>query len=510
MQNPAETIRVKLPIFHKIAAYVVILIFATVGISTWIAIRTQTKVLTEQLVSQGRNLAENISFGAQKAFWSLNWVFVEELLTHSIESGSAVVCAKIIKPNGEIYMAADRSSYGEQVDTSWLVEQESLINHHCEKHHAKELILIHPTVIGEEKWTIAVGLSSGPINAAIERLVVQNLMCGGILALLAVAASLLLARTFARPIIHLTQSAKIISSGDLTHRVTIETKDEVGLLADAFNNMTGNLQQTTTSIENLHREIAERKKAEQRQTQLLEELGRTNQELRDFAYIVSHDLKAPLRGIKILVKWLVKDNTDNLDKKSRQNMNLLTRRVERMQNLINGILQYSRTGHVREEMVNVDLNELVQDIVESLAPPETIKVTIENSLPTIHAEPTKLLQIFQNLLSNAIKYMDKPQGRIRVNAIPHEDHWEFSVADNGPGIAKEHFETVFQMFQTLVPKDQYESTGVGLTVVKKIIEMYDGRIWLTSQPGEGTTFHFTLPVRQAQFADSHTEQKVSS
>jgi signal transduction histidine kinase len=164
-----------------------------------------------------------------------------------------------------------------------------------------------------------------------------------------------------------------------------------------------------------------------------------------------------------------------------------------MQSLIDGVLQYSRVGRVKEEIIQIDLNELVPNIIDTLAPPENISITIENELPTIVCEKTRIIQVFQNLLSNAIKFMDKPQGQIKISCIEENGFWRFSIADNGPGIEEKHFEKIFRMFETLSPRNGFESTGVGLTLVKRIVEMYGGEIWLQSEPGSGSTFLFTLP-----------------
>ncbi|MDD5064084.1 MAG: ATP-binding protein [Phycisphaerae bacterium] len=237
----------------------------------------------------------------------------------------------------------------------------------------------------------------------------------------------------------------------------------------------------------------ERKQAEQRQAQLLEQLEKTNQELKNFAYIVSHDLKAPLRGIKTLAEWISADCADKLDDNGKEQMNLLMRRANRMHNLIDGILRYSRIGRIEKEKVVVNLNELVTEIIDMIAPPENVTITIENTLPAIECDPTRIMQVFQNLLSNAVKYIDKPKGQIKVDCVEEDGFWKFSVADNGPGIEEKHFGKIFQLFQTLAPRDECESTGIGLTVIKKIVELYNGRIWVQSKVGEGSTFFFTLP-----------------
>jgi len=263
------------------------------------------------------------------------------------------------------------------------------------------------------------------------------------------------------------------------------------------------------------RDITERKRAEENQARLIDELKtinekvkRVNQELKDFAYIVSHDLKAPLRGIKTLADWISTDYADKIDEKGKEQMGLLLTRVGRMHNLINGVLQYSRVGRVREKKVKADLNELLPEVIDMVAPPENIEVTVEGRLPVIECEKTGVIHIFENLLSNAIKYMDKPRGQIRIGCVEDEVFWKFSVGDNGPGIEEKYFDKIFRIFQTLSARDDFESTGVGLSVVKKIVALSGGRIWVESEPGRGSTFYFTLPKSKREVSDAKPKLKA--
>jgi signal transduction histidine kinase len=173
------------------------------------------------------------------------------------------------------------------------------------------------------------------------------------------------------------------------------------------------------------------------------------------------------------------------------------------------VLKYSRIGRVKEEKVKVNLNDLVSEVIDMVAPPENIEITVENKLPVVECEQIRIMQVFQNLLSNAVKYMDKPQGRIRVGCVEEDSFWNFSVSDNGPGIEEKYFEKIFQMFQTLTPRDEFESTGIGLTVVKKIIEMYGGRILVQSEVGNGTTFFFTLPKEKMVVKNEKLEANIA-
>jgi len=174
-------------------------------------------------------------------------------------------------------------------------------------------------------------------------------------------------------------------------------------------------------------------------------LDKVNLELKDFAYIISHDLKAPLRGISIVANWLSDDYGDKLGKEGKEQIDLLLKRVKRMQNLIDGVLQYSRVGRVDEEKVQIDLNQLVPEIIDTVAAPENIEITIENQMPVIEASRTRITQVFQNLLSNAVKFMDKPEGYIRISSVEEDGFWKFGVADNGPGIEEKNFEKIFKI-----------------------------------------------------------------
>ncbi len=279
---------------------------------------------------------------------------------------------------------------------------------------------------------------------------------------------------------------------DITKRKQAEelVKKYRNHLEELVEQRTAELQRTN---EMLQQEINVRKRVENRQLQLLKELESANTELKDFAYVVSHDLKAPLRAITNLATFITTDYMNKLDIGGKDLLNLLSSKVMQMNSLIDGILQYSRVGRIREIKVVVNLNELIIEVIEMISPPPNIIVKVENELPYILCEETRIRQVFQNLIDNAIKFMDKPRGEIRIGSEEEEDYWKFYVADNGPGIENKYFKKIFQLFQTLSPRDKLENTGIGLAVVKKIIETCDGEIWLESKLGEGSIFFFKIP-----------------
>jgi len=224
-----------------------------------------------------------------------------------------------------------------------------------------------------------------------------------------------------------------------------------------------------------------------------ESLEKTNRELDKFASIVSHDLKAPLRAIGNLTSWIEDDAGDLLTGEVKKNFELIKGRVVRMEQLINAILDYSKADRVKGEEATVDISELIRESVEFLGPDEKAQVSLTGDMPTLVAERTKLSQVFSNLISNAVKYCDKPVAEISIGCEDNNEGWIFSVKDNGPGIDPRYHEKVFVIFQTLNRRDEMESTGVGLAIVKKIIEDHGGKIWVESQPGEGADFKFFWP-----------------
>ncbi|HQF28968.1 MAG TPA: ATP-binding protein [Bacteroidia bacterium] len=241
-------------------------------------------------------------------------------------------------------------------------------------------------------------------------------------------------------------------------------------------------------------ETARRKLAEQKYKANVANLERSNRELDQFAYVVSHDLKAPLRAIASLAEWIEEDLEEKLTPESKSNLELLRGRVLRMESLIHGILAYSKAGKVTGDLKMVDVNKLINDIIDSLNPSPHIKITVDENMPIIEAEETKLYQVLGNLISNSIKYNDKPKGIIQVKYLDLEGICQFTVEDNGPGIEKEYHNRIFMIFQTLSARDQVESTGIGLSIVKKIVEEQGGKIWIESEPGQGAKFIFTWPA----------------
>lgn len=312
-----------------------------------------------------------------------------------------------------------------------------------------------------------------------------------------------------------TEDALEIPFGDKTYTITSTRRQVLDLLMETYQRavkqnkalMNSHLElkmlnsriidqaaRLEITNQSLHSEIFERRKVEAEQKNTLQALESANQELNNFAYIVAHDLKAPFRAVGSLTSWLLSDFSDKLGADGQDLVQLLHGRADRLNRLIDALLQYVRVTRVDETLLDLDLNRLVHDVIKALNPPEEMEVVLETQLPVIHFDPKRAKQLFHALISNAVNFMDKPLGIVRVALDSGEGaFWQFSVADNGPGIEKQHFEKIFVIFQTLQARDNVETTGMGLALVRKIVEKFGGRIWLTSQVGEGSTFYFTLP-----------------
>jgi PAS domain S-box-containing protein len=228
------------------------------------------------------------------------------------------------------------------------------------------------------------------------------------------------------------------------------------------------------------------------------ELARSNSDLEEFAYVASHDLKAPLRAVSHLVGWIAEDIGDNASVETAANLTLLRGRVERLRMLLDGLLAYARIGRTPAVFEAVDIAKVVHEVVSVLSPPPGFTIACEGEMPPLRTHRTSLMVVLQNLIGNAINHHDRANGHIAVSMRMDNGIAEFRVSDNGPGIASRFHERIFVIFQTLASRDDVESSGIGLAIVKKRVEGHGGRIWVESEPPErGTTFVFTWKEQAA-------------
>lgn len=283
---------------------------------------------------------------------------------------------------------------------------------------------------------------------------------------LVLLSSLYIINMITRRINVMVNQAQEISKGNFI-TIADDKHDELNKLSDSLNTMSQTLSENFA------------------------ELTRKNKELDQFAYVVSHDLKAPLRGIDNITSWIEEDHAQEISPAIRQNLDMIKGRSRRLENMINGLLDYARVGKQKRSHERVNVGELVRELVAELVPAD-VSVTI-NDMPVLVTDKLLLSQVFSNLLSNAVKYNNKSQRTIEVSSRELGSRYEFAVADNGNGIQSIYFDRIFTIFQTLQERDAFESTGVGLAIVKKIIEDQKTTVSVESEPGHGSVFRFTWP-----------------
>ncbi|QDV41843.1 Phytochrome-like protein cph1 [Stieleria neptunia] len=336
------------------------------------------------------------------------------------------------------------------------------------------------------------------------------LICLGI----AVLLGFLVQRAIARPIRELAAATeKVARQGDYSAHVYSNANDEIGVLCNGFNTMLDQIQQRDQELEthrtHLEDLVQERTSRLEAQTQQLTDsnaqLERSNQELDDFAYIVSHDLKEPLRGISRYSSFIAEDYAGKLDEAGHEKLETLQRLCLRQENLIDSLLHYSRVGRAELAIAPTDLNDVIEQVLDMMhvtLEEQRVEVRVPRHLPTVACDSVRIVEVFRNLITNAVKYNDKAEKWIEIGFQQHGESGEndgnqtgfvFYVRDNGIGIREKHQESVFRIFKRLHARDKYGGgTGAGLTFVKKIVERHGGKIWPESTYGEGTTFYFTL------------------
>ena len=316
--------------------------------------------------------------------------------------------------------------------------------------------------------------------------------------LISILFAFFVARAISYPIDLLRNNMERMEAENLSVPVNpqlLKLRGEVGDLSRSFSKLIEKLRMTTVLRDELLIEVEGRKKYEEKLNQTAVKLQELNQELDQFAYIASHDLRAPLRAIEHLVTWIEEDCCQSLPVQSRENFDLLKARVKRLNLLIGGILDYSREGTVEKSKEKIDTNKLLAEVIDNLSPPSPFTIKVDQTMPVLMASRVAMEQVFLNLISNAIKYHDhKQKACVNIGYETNNGYYQFYVKDNGPGIHPKFHKRIFEIFQTLQPVESAKGTGIGLAIVKKIVEKQGGKIWVLSKEGEGATFYFTWPM----------------
>lgn len=323
---------------------------------------------------------------------------------------------------------------------------------------------------------LIIGYSLKNMDADIARLKLTTLYFALALFAAGVFLSIIIGNMITGNIIKLDNAVKAIARGAENTRVKLNTSDEIGKLGEAFNIMLDKQERSHTEL-----------------IRYSEQLKKQNEELNKFSYVVSHDLKAPLRAIFKLSEWIQEDLGNSISEETKKNMSILRGRVFRMEALINGLLEYSKIGRENIPSERTDVQLLLKDIIDLLSPPAHFKINLPKKLPVFKTKKILLQQVFINILANAFKFGNKAEGMVSIRVSEVGPYYRFTIEDNGIGIEPAYHEKIFGIFQTIEARDMVEGTGIGLSIVKKCVEDMGGTISLESEVGQGAKFTFTWP-----------------
>lgn len=310
----------------------------------------------------------------------------------------------------------------------------------------------------------------------------------GLLTMVVVMA-ILIARSVSSPIKELKEVSGTIADGDLSARARVDSEDEIGELAQSFNQMTDSLVEAKAKVEQKKAEVEEQKK-------LLEE---ANKELDSFVYTASHDLRAPLRGISSFTSFLEEDYESKLDKEGKGYLKEIRTGADRMNELIEDLLTLSRISRIKNPYEDVNINAIINSVTKRIEfdiKEHKVDLKIQKNMPVVRCDRIKISEVFLNLINNAIKFSsknNKENPKVEVGYADRGESHRFYVKDNGIGIDPKYHQQIFGIFKRLHSAGEYEGTGAGLSIVKRVIDDHGGNIWIESEPGKGATFYFTIP-----------------
>jgi len=348
-----------------------------------------------------------------------------------------------------------------------------------------------------QQWSLCMSVDASEALYPVSALKMALLIPFSVLCLSTIAAALMFTYSVLRPIEKLSQTAEAIRNGDLKAKSNITSHDEIGHLAESFDQMTGELEH---NIESLNKQIEERQRAEEGMAKLtgnlvesVQELEKANQEIRQITYAAAHDLKTPLRGMSMISQWILEDHGHVLAPEAQEQIKQLSYRAERFDKLLDGLREYSSLPTEDDALTDIDLTKYLRIMTNRHFQAYEPYIMIPENLPEMKSPITAIKTVFYKLLDNATRYMDKDSPAVQIRCQSHLHGWTFYISDNGPGINEKYHKKIFGMFQRLSQDDTFKTTGMGLPIAKKIIEAYGGRIWVDSEMKNGSTFAFTWP-----------------
>ncbi|CAL2080343.1 sensor histidine kinase [Tenacibaculum sp. 190524A05c] len=287
-------------------------------------------------------------------------------------------------------------------------------------------------------------------------------------------------------------SDKLKKETDEQRRIIEKLKKVLETLNISDLDDTGSLEHSSTIklVDFIDQQTKEIIKVNEQKDKLLTSLEQQNQELNDYTHMISHDLVSPLQGIETLTQWLIDDHKDDLNEEGQSHIQLISEHVEKIDTLVASIRKYSRINRSQKELYKVDLNNLINTILKESRIPDDVSILISEKLPVVVGDVFSLKELFKNLIDNALKFNLNENKQVEIGYEDKGLHWQFYVKDNGKGIDESYFEKIFIAFSKL--ENEYKSAGMGLAIVKKIIDLYEGKIWVESELNKGSTFYFTM------------------
>jgi len=353
------------------------------------------------------------------------------------------------------------------------------------------------TYLPDEEWCLLAEVEANESLAPVRAFRNRTLVIGGILVMAILLFAFLASRFFTRPILRLNEASQQVARGNYTLKLDVDGKDEVGELTGAFNDMTKSLADINAQLEEKNKALFKHLALSTRQKK---ELREVNQELDSFVYTASHDLRAPLRGIASFASFLEEDYREKLDEQGRDYINEIRKGAKKMNDLIEDLLTLSRISRIKNPYEVVNINQMITGVLERIKFDIThnkAEIIIQPNIPSICCDRIKMAEVFLNLINNAIKFSSKVPNqhpRIEVGYVPDGAYHKFFVKDNGIGIDPKYHSQVFGIFKRLHTDKEYEGTGAGLSIIKRVVDDHQGEIWIDSQLGKGATFYFKIPA----------------
>lgn len=510
----------------KLISFIILLIVVLTTINNWYFLSSYSKLLYDELKKRGIEIANNLAYTSREGILTGNLFSELTPLVESVKIEPDVAFVTIVNKTGLVLAHSNPKEIGKVYEDE-LTKKALLFKNLIEIQKNKQIIIFGSKVrvIGEgilEKTqelegkkpetigAVIIGVSLKNLHLKMNHIFTINLIITVGMAILGVIFTFLFSTSITKPIRSLTEVAHAISQGEIWRRANVKTADEVGELANSFNQMTTDLINSREEVQKAKEHLEERveeatkeiKKTNLDLTTRSKELEKVNLELDRFTYTVSHDLKEPLRSIETFTNFLLEDYSDKLDDEAKDFLKRISASANRMKNMIGDLLTLSRFSKMESSFESIVPETIIKSALKRIEPiisEKNVQIKIADDLPIIYGDKVKLVEVFYNLISNAIKYNNREKPIIEIDQPmpqPAKDEVVIYVKDNGIGIEEQYYEEIFKIFKRLHTREEYGGgTGVGLPIVRKIMDDHNGRVWLESKVEQGTTFYLAFPKK---------------